>query len=255
MKIRFTLLAVVAVVVLPYLPAFSQSISPADSGYVAAAVEAATTRYTKAIGDNSLLFTGPEYLDYNMPYMKGNQFFGTGKPQIGTVYYHGTVYTKVPLLYDMKLDQVVIQPPTNPLQFRLVDENVKYFVIDGHTFTRIIKDDSVRYSVPTGYYDLLVDGKAKVLAKRTKKTQTRRGLYGLEGSYLEETKLYLQKDNEFHPVTSRQSIVRLLSDRKTDLDSYARQHKLKFKKATQEASVIELVKYYNLLQGQVTQTN
>ena len=247
MKLRFTLLTVVAVVVLSSLPAVSQSIGLADSGAVAAAVEAATTRYTKAIGDNSLLYTGPEYLDYNKPYMKGNQFFGLGKPQIGAVHYHGTLYTKVPLLYDMKLDQVVIQPPTNPLQFKLVDEHVKSFVIDGHTFTRIIKDDTVRYSIPTGYYDLLVDGNAKVLAKRTKKTQTRRGLYGLEGSYLEEAKFYLQKNNEFHPVTSRQSIVRLLSDKKTALDSYARQHRLQFKKASQEASVIELVKYYNSL--------
>ncbi|GAB2472330.1 hypothetical protein GCM10011375_27910 [Hymenobacter qilianensis] len=247
MKIRFTLLAAVGVVVLSSLPAFSQQISPADSGAVATAVEAATLRYAKAIGDNSLLYTGPEYLDYNKPYMKGNQYFGTGKQQIGTVYYHGTAYTKVPLLYDMKLDQVVIQPPTNPLQFRLVDDNVQYFIIDGHTFTRLIQRDSARYSIPTGYYDLLVDGNAKVLAKRTKKILTRRGLYGLEGSYLEEAKFYLQKNNEFHPVTSRQSIVRLLSDKKTALDSYARQHKLKFKKSSQEAAIIELVNYYNSL--------
>ncbi|MGY2134137.1 hypothetical protein ACW9KT_18035 [Hymenobacter sp. HD11105] len=228
------------------LPAFSQ-VSSQDTSSLAMAVDAINKQYTKTIGENSLLFTGPEYLDYNKPYMNGNQFFGSGKLQNGTVHYYGIVFTEVPLLYDIKLDQIVIQPAINPLQFKLVDENVKYVVIEGHTFIRIIKNDSARYSVPTGYYDLMVDGAAKVLAKRTKKTQSRMGLYGLEGNYSEDTKFYLQKNNEFHIATSKQSVLRVLSDKKTALESYARQHKLKFKKATQEASIIKLVTYYNSL--------
>lgn len=247
------LVAVAGIVTFP-LAAVSQVIAP-DTSSAAAAVQVAAKQYTAAIGNNSLLFTGPEYQDYNQPYMQGNQFFGAGKPQPGTVHYYETIYTKAPLQYDLKEDQLVIQPSFNPLQFKLVDEHVKYFVLAGHTFVRLVKNDTARYSLPTGYYDLVVDGPAQMLAKRTKKTQTRRGLYGLEGSYSEEAAFYLQKDNAFHAVSSRKSILRLLSDKKTNLESYARERRLKFKKATQEAAITELVRHYNSLQNQLTQAN
>ncbi|MBC6988088.1 hypothetical protein [Hymenobacter sp. BT491] len=238
---------------MPTIPVFGQA-SPQDSASLTAAVTSAGKQYAQAMGPNTLLTNGPEYIDYKLPYMKGHQFFGDGSQQIGAVYFDGVLYKDVPLWYDIKLDQVVSQVVASPLKVRLVSEKITYFAFGEHTFTRIVTDSIADNSVPTGFYDLLVDGRARLLAKRVKVLHTKAGPNGIEGSFPEAVTYFLQQENRFYPVSSKNGVAKLLSDKKSELEAYARQHKLKFNKASRETSLAELVTYYNSVQSQLSQS-
>jgi hypothetical protein len=202
-------------------------------------------QYSQISAPNSRLYNGPEYIFYDKLYKikQGHQFFNKPEVQIGKVVYDGQLFTEVPMLYDTYLDQVVTNLPSNLFTYRLVNEKVQTFTLQGHTFVRIQAPQLPKPTISTGFYDLLVDGDTKVYAKREKSMEKRAEQGSVKIIFLESVNYFLFKDNTYYPINNLNNFTNFFPNNKVAIQKYARSNKLKFNKENREASLIKIAQY------------
>ncbi|GAB3637611.1 hypothetical protein GCM10027422_32010 [Hymenobacter arcticus] len=220
--------------------------TPADSSALTAAVAAAGQVYTRTVRPESLLFNGPEYVDYVKPSTISHPFFLDAAPQLGTVVYRGAAFGAVPLRYDLALGQVVASYPGLAAAFTLVPGEVSSFTLGGHRFVRLAAD-SAGQALPTGYYDLLLGGPVSLLASHSKKINQAYVQQVLRLEYRQTDKLYVRTARTTAEVSSLKALLAVLPAHQDEVQRYARQHKLGFGAAQQEASALEALRYYYTL--------
>lgn len=222
---------------------------PEDTTLVTSAVTQFEKQYGAIYPVHAQLFNGPEYVDYSKRYFKntGHQFFGVAEKQDGSIYYNNQHFSGLQFRYDVVLQQVVLLHPTTPLHLRLINERVKHFTLGGHHFKRLVVDSLSSKVLNTGFYEVLVDGKIELLANRSKQMQEKIEGNNINADFIVTDKLFLKKDNVYHPVNKKSSVLKILSDRSEELKKFSSSKKLKFKKASRESSIVQLVEYYSSL--------
>jgi hypothetical protein len=231
-------------------PAFSQ---PAPAGVnLPAAVAAAQQQYADAFAGSSRLFNGPEYLDYARAYHErtGHQFFASPELQPGSLHYDGRYFSGVRLAYDVVRDQVVLAQPGTLLTLRLIDEKVHAFAINQHHFIRLVADSSAGRVIRTGFYELLLDSRIQVLAKRSKNLRESVAQQAVAVDFSSADKLFIKKAGVYYAITSKASAMRLFADRDQEVQQYAQTQHLKFNRDQREAAVLQLAQYYCTLAPQ-----
>ncbi|TGE24067.1 hypothetical protein E5K00_02295 [Hymenobacter aquaticus] len=220
-----------------------------DSSFLAAATARLASRQMLPPEENPHLYSGTEYTGYEKSYrlVKGHQFFQSPDEQVGAIFYNGALYQQVPLLYDTRLDQVVLKFPQTPLKLKLVNEKVSYFTVNRHTFVRIVSGGPTAGALSTGYYDVLLNGPVRVLAKRSKKLLEKLTPTGVEAEFEEANRFYLEKGGQFYPIASKGALLAALADRKKEVRQYLSTQKLSFSKSRQEEAFVQVARYYNTL--------
>ncbi|RZL09027.1 MAG: hypothetical protein EOO62_14490 [Hymenobacter sp.] len=221
--------------------------APADSSALMAAVASAGQVYTRTVRPESLLYNGTEYADYVKPGTISHPFFLDAAPQLGTVVYHGATFADVPLRYDLALGQLVASYPGQAAAFTLVPGEVSSFAFGGHRFVRLLADSASRALLPTGYYELLLDGPVSLLAGHSKRIQQAYVQQVLRLEYRPTDKLYVRTARTTAEVNSLKSLLAVLPAHQEEVQRYARQHKLAFGGGQQEASALEALRYYYTL--------
>ena len=225
-------------------PAFSQS-AAADSALLQQSVERVYALYRTHMHLQSHLYNGSEYVDYDH-YIEGHQYFESDEWEGGSVHYDGTLYRDVPLLYDVRLDQVVTENLAGPLRIRLVPEKVRYFTLLGHTFVRIVADSTTQGGMRTGFYDQLYDGNVQVLAKRVKLIHEQITSGRVERDFYERNRYYIRKGGQFYAVKRKGSVLGVFDDRKKELQKFLREQKIRYRKAP-ESAMVQLARQYDVL--------
>lgn len=231
-----------------FYSAQAQDIVPADSA-TAAAVRAATQRYYAATQADSRLLSGTDYRNRTKPYVQGSPFFPVSEVQLGSVRYDGFAYAAVPMRYDCQRDQLVVQPTGRAIALQLVPEKVAAFTLAGHRFVRLVTDSVANPQVRTGFYDLLVDGPARLLARHRKKSYERPTPTGMEGHFEQTTRYVVQHHDAYYPVTRLKDVLAVFPDQRAALQKFARQQHLSFGEGLRQYSLTALVGYYNTLVG------
>ncbi|UYZ59393.1 hypothetical protein [Hymenobacter latericus] len=223
--------------------------APADTTLLTAATEHLHRRYREALGSSAALYNGVQYVNYASATAQGHQFFKSKNELRGSVHYDGYEFTDLAMQYDAKLDALLVNSFNSPAKFRLVDERVRHFVIDGHRFVRLVADSASAKVLTTGYYELLFAGgpQLQVLAKHGKDLQTRMGPRLSYQEFTDVDRYYLRKGNAYHPVGSKGSVLAVLHDRKKELKKYAAEQNLKFKKENRATAIAQLVRHYHAL--------
>ncbi|WP_223648440.1 hypothetical protein [Hymenobacter psoromatis] len=224
----------------------AQEIAAADSS-TAAAVRAATQRYHAATLADSRLLSGTDYVNRTKPYVQGSPFFPVSEVQLGSVRYDGFAYAAVPMRYDCQRDQLVVQPPGRAISLQLVPEKVATFTLAGHRFVRLVTDSVANPQVRTGFYDLLVDGPARLLARHHKKSYERPTPAGMEGHFEQTTRYVVQHHDAYYPVTRLKDVLAAFPDQKAALQKFVRKQHLSFGEGLRQYSLTALVGYYNTL--------
>lgn len=185
-------------------------------------------------------------MDYSKKYFKreGHQFFESPDKQRGTIYYTNHFFENVQLIYDVVTDKLILQHPTTPLLLSLINERVEYFTIAKHRFIRLADDSAVAKVISTGYYEVLVDNKVQLLARRSKQMQEKIETSHINIEFYLNDKLFLKKGGIYYPINNKRAIVNLLSDREAELKAYSKANKLRFKKSRREADIMQLTEYY-----------
>ena len=247
MKTYYIRLAIVAGSLALCRPARGQATAPAaDSSLVAVAVAAAQQQYTTSFADQPQLYNGPEYADYSRRYNAriGHQFFLTPDKQPGSVTYNGHYFPAVELAYDVVRDQVVLPVTGSPLTLRLVDEHVRAFSIGSHHFVRVVADSSTGPAVRTGYYEVLVDSSAQVVAKRSKRLHEQMSQRLTDVEFVSTDRYFVRKAGVYYPVSSKATAVRAFADHSREVQQFIREQALAFGRGQLETSLVRLARYY-----------
>lgn len=224
--------------------ASAQVVAGNDSSLLASAVAAARQRYLAA-GLEPRLVNGVAYVNKSPSYVAGRPFFQTSDPQPGTLDYEGRHYVGVPLLYEQVLDQVLLYGPAQAAPIQLVRQQVRGFELAGHHF--VWRPADAASGLAEGFYDLVADGPAQLLVKRGKKLEAATGGYQLKGEYEEVTRFFVARGGHFFEANSLKEALAALADKKTEMQAYARENRLRLTTDRREADLTALVRQYNAL--------
>ncbi|MVN76622.1 hypothetical protein GO988_09830 [Hymenobacter sp. HMF4947] len=225
-------------------PAHGQATARPDSSLVAASGQL-RARYTAATQGESRLLNGMAYVDLTPAYIVGKPFFKTDRPQRGAIAYDGSYFERVPLLYEMSQDQVLLFDSVQAATIQLIKERVDFFDLDGHHFVRLRADSA--QTIVAGFYDLLLAGPVQLLARRTKTATKGTAARGIGGSFVEDTRLLVQEHGRYHKVSKLGQVLKLFPDKKADLQKFARSNRLLFGADNREASLVAVLRYYTSL--------
>jgi hypothetical protein len=215
--------------------------STGDSSIYTAAISSATDAYDSVWkGLNTGIYNGIEHLGY-VNTIKGTAYFGPVGWQKGSVFYDGVQYQNVQVKYDIVKDLLLIAHPNGYTVFSLFSPRVDSFSFAGHRFF-YLKDKPK--NLPSGFYELLQEGKLSILAKRKKKINEN-ALAPERGERFDTMdEFYAEKDGNYYRIKTEKQIVALYPDRSKEAHRYLRSGKIKFRKDPEKA-ILRLAQYYN----------
>jgi hypothetical protein len=224
--------------------ALGQQARPADTLFLAAARQYQQSLYHASIGGQSRLYNGTEYRDY-LAQGDENPYFGIDDWQDGYVYYDDERYDSVAMFYDLSRDQVIIEHVLSGAKIELIAKKVSAFEISKHFFERLYRDSSEVIS--EGFYERLYNGSTKVYVKRTKTLSSRASGNQLLYTFDERNRVYLLRKNRYYPVKSKKSVLKVFSDKKSELKSMLKQEKINYK-ADREHAIVRMSQTYDSIQ-------
>jgi hypothetical protein len=201
--------------------------------------------YDSAMVESQHLYNGPQYYIYDSQ-SEEHQFFLTDKWQSGSVVYDGQLFRSIPMLYDVFKDQLAVRYTRGFGQVALQMEKVSSFSFSGHTFIRIVANQPGAAGLRTGFYDVLYEGKTRMLSRRVKERMQQINETKIRTLFPPRDAFYLLKDGEYHSVHSRASVLTYLADQKKPLKKHLRQNNLSFRNNREEA-IKALATHYDQL--------
>ncbi len=205
--------------------------------------------YHQYLSPETGLYDGSEYsytTYYPFTIDEGDPFFQLKTFDTGVVFYNNVLYEKVPLLFDIIKEELLIYDPSRTYIIRLNSERIGWFTIWGHTFLRLIVDSLTNSQLHTGFYDLLYIGKTSLYNKVSKHFQENSAsAQGLKKYVVESNEYFIKKDNQFYKVKNRTSLVAILNNKKKEVAQFIKQNKLNLKKKNKNDALIKIVAYYD----------
>jgi hypothetical protein len=199
-----------------------------------------------SLGKSTHLYNGSEYIYANHGF-SGHPFFESNSMQQGTIEYDGTVYENIPFSYDLVQDRVFITDSSMNFNIQLQNERVQFFSILGHTFIRLGSDSSLGNAPGTGFYDLLYDGKVRVLVRRTKiLTQSFKAEEPMK--YTGYNEYFIRTSSGYYRVDGRKSLFFVFRDEKDRTRKNFRKNHLNYRKDP-EGAIVETARYYASLKN------
>jgi hypothetical protein len=200
--------------------------------------------FQNQVKENAHLYTGKEFINYSVN-IKGYPFFETDQMQTGSVFYDGTLYENIPLLYDIVAQEVIINRYNSDERIRLLNEKIKYFIFDGHRFENIFSAEGRGENITNTFYDIMSTGKASVLVKRIK--HIKNGIRAEDPtSFVEEDELYVRNGNNLYAIDGKSSALQAFGDKRDMIKIFIRKNKFRFKK-NMEKELALTAEYYSTL--------
>ncbi|MDQ6812818.1 MAG: hypothetical protein M3040_03630 [Bacteroidota bacterium] len=207
------------------------------------AVKNALAFYNSTFADQLHLYNGKEYKDYTHKFDSGLPYFIQSEWSNGTVDYDGNIYQDVPILYDVVAQQVIILNYNSASKIELLKEKIKAFSLSGHSFLNIPRDSLVSANLDGGFYDVLLNGKMVLLARRTKNIQAVLR-QAVEYRVYDKDHYYIKRDNKYFTVDSKKSFLEQFGNKRKEIQQYMKQNKLRFRKDPEQV-MIKAVGFYN----------
>ncbi len=201
--------------------------------------------FQNQIKGDAHLFTGKEFIKYSVN-IKGHPFFETDQMQSGDIFYDGTLYENIPLLYDIVNQQVVINRYNGDERIQLLNAKLKYFIFDGKRFENIFSIEGRNENVSSTIYEIMSEGKASLLVKRIKNIKN--GLKAEDPtSFVEQDEYYVRNGKSLYAIENKSSVLIAFSDKKDLVKAFIRKNKFRFKKKKIEKELITTTEYYSTL--------
>lgn len=199
--------------------------------------------YQNAIGADSHLYTGEAYYRNGVS-LNGNPFFMSDSMQRNDIFYDGTLYKNVPLLFDIVKQEVIITRFHSNEKIQLVDAKIKYFTFAGHRFENFLQETTDK-NISNNIYDVIYSGKVSVLVKRLKMFKP--GLAPEDPHrFVKIDKIFVRRDSNLFEIKNKNSVLDAFADKETLVKSFTRKHRFRFKK-NKEKELIMTAAYYDTL--------
>jgi len=197
--------------------------------------------YYQALGEESPLYNGSEYIEYAFTIQEGHPFFESPVWVRGDIQFEGMTFHDVPMLYDIVKDLVIIQDFRKQNKINLPADKIQEFTLSGHTFVRVVHDAS--NEMKTGFYDRLYNGKIALLAKREKKILENMASFQLSNVVIAYTIYFVRREGVYYPVKSKRTLLDVLKNKKKDVQQYLKRNKIKFKDNFEKAMTMAVAYY------------
>ncbi|NLA15425.1 MAG: hypothetical protein GX877_02670 [Bacteroidales bacterium] len=196
------------------------------------------THYLEQSGGYAPLYNGKIPPAYKQIY-EGTYYLTSDVFYKGTVRYNGKFYTDVLLNLNAHLDELYIRMPQYYTSSILLKNHVSSFSLEGMEFIHITKEEWPG-APEEGYYQILYSGKEiSILKKNEKKMKSKAAEIEAKASHYfsESIDYYVLRDGIFYPFKGKLSFLRILRDKRSVLNRYIRENKLKFSKEVKDASI------------------
>lgn len=223
---------------------YAQDIS-VDSSFYKKALIYTEKVYHDSYGDQSALYNGSKYAQYQFRFKEGHPFFYSAEPAVGEVIYDGIRYDSIMMSYDETKDVLVINDFGNRIQ--LLNEKIEQFKIFNSNFIRIEKDSSSNELVSSGFYNVLSEGNLTLLKKQVKTVrEVIIGSNELIRVIDEKNYYYIKKNERIFLLKSSNDLYKLMGDRKKEVQQFVKENKLKFSNDKQDM-LTKATGYFNSL--------
>lgn len=219
-------------------------LTPPDTSFGLSARNQAISTYEQTLYEQAHIYEGNEYIAHDHR-VKVHPFYRIDSLQMGTILYNGVHYNGVQMLYDIVRDELAIQPPGGGYRLRVRNDYIASFSLGAYQFSRIVGDSAT--GVPTGFYEVLYDGKAKALSHRVKTIHEDISSGSYRAEYVPKDRFYILKEGIYHEVKSKRSLLNLFPEQAKNLRKYIRTNKLKFTDDQREVAVTQVTKRYEEL--------
>jgi len=153
------------------------------------------------------------------------------------------------MMYDVYKDEVVVLLYNKFSMFALLSNRVHDFTFSNHHFIRLDADQisNNQLDLTAGFYEQLYAGKTEILARRIKAIQTTTNVSASPETYFyERNDYYLKKGNTYHKISSKGSILKILKDKKSELQKYLKQNDINYGDNPENA-MARIASYYDRL--------
>ena len=206
-------------------------------------------KYLAFMGTAVPLYYGPEYVEYFRQLTNGHPFFLNNKFNLGTIKYDNILYENIRFKYDEVQDKLAIADAfSGTTCISPSFEKVSTFSIQDNLFIKLVKDTS-NPSIPrTGFYQVLHNNKQLcVLKKETKQIlEDLNDKSGPKRYVYTSVKYFIRKGNTYYASNTRNSLLTIFKEKKTELRLFIRKNELDFFEDF-EKSLMSLVDQYELL--------
>jgi hypothetical protein len=194
-----------------------------DTAFVEASVAFARTAHEEKTKKQSRLYNGSQYGDYNSQ-NEEHPYYLSSDWMKGTVTYADELFNAY-LLYDIHHDKLIAEHFAGAF-VELIKAKVSAFTIEGHVFRQFTDADDARHSIQEGFYEVLHDGKTKILARYSKTFMELVKPGEITRLFDEKTRYFVVKNNTFYAISSKAGLLRILSDKKKELKRMSRENKV-----------------------------
>ncbi|NVJ87644.1 MAG: hypothetical protein HWE15_15180 [Algoriphagus sp.] len=155
------------------------------------------------------LITGAQYPEPPRNY-DGFPYFSTRSFEKGGLTINRVFYPDVPLLYDIRYDQVITFHPLFSQKLLINPAKIDGFVLeDGSEFRQLSGNEDYLYD-KNGFYEIIASGSMELVSKHYKVDKPARELGDYVGYYIEYEDFFLVKGDQFFPVKRKKDAIKLL---------------------------------------------
>ena len=198
--------------------------------------------YYEALGEQSPLYNGREYVDYAGTIQIGHPFFQSTEFVTGRIHFDGMDFRGARILYDIIKDKLLLLHFNNVFKIDLDVKKIREFTFMDHHFIRVLPDSSS--DMEEGFYDRLYAGKTSLFVRRKKLLREERSGTEINRVVDEKNLYYIHKAGSFQQVKNMKDLLRVLAERKDEIRQEVKKNGLKFRK-NREAVILLAVKYYD----------
>jgi hypothetical protein len=201
--------------------------------------------YRSETRDVQNLYNGRLYYIYDSR-QEEHQFFQERKFENGVVFYQGQRYDSIPMMYDIVKDELVIKHINGFEPILLQSPKVRFFTVYEHQFLYLESGKEINPDMRTGFYDLVYNGKTRMLVRRIKQRQEKIYEKKVIAQFPDKKFYYLYLNGKYNAVHTKKAVLSLFPEQKTELRKSLREQKIKFRKDRERAIVTMVARYDEL---------
>jgi hypothetical protein len=196
--------------------------------------------YDSIMEENLRIYSGKRFFDpLSKKTIEGDIYYHSNDWTIGIVGYAGQAYPNVTMRYHTFLDKLIVLSPNGSDEIDITESKLDYFILYNKKFIKL-KEPS------EGFYTFLHSGDIEIFAHYYS-SRHEKSLFITE---LENRqKYFIKKGNTIYQVTSKGSVLKVLTEHKAELRKFFRQQNLAFSK-NREFSLQLLGAEFERLQNQ-----
>lgn len=245
MNIKFILLSsfVSSLIIAISTSLFAQAVNN-DSTVLSQSIASAREDYFTTIRSQAEVYNGSEYVDFERRIV-GHQFFETDLHEEGSIVYEGIEYQNLEMQYEIYRDLCLIKHFSEKgfaYSIELNSQKIQEFRLLDHRFVFLSEDSVEKFNMKAGFYDIVMDREVKYFVKRIK-TINQQSSADLTEEFLQKDKYFILKDQQYHQVRSRRSVLKLFPAYKKPLKKYFRRNRIYFND-DREFAIGEAIRVY-----------